>query len=180
VTVTHPDMTRFFMTIPEAVSLVVQAGAIGGRGQVFVLDMGEAVKIVDLACNMIRLSGKEPRLPGEDVKGPGDIAIQIVGSRPGEKIHEELWSETEAVAETDYPKILRLSRPPVDAAWLAQQLEELELLADDGDTLEVVAKLGAIVRTPQHEALPAPPPDREAVTDPAVTGSRAVRPRSEA
>ena len=83
VTVTHPEMTRYFMTIPEAVSLVVQAGAIGGRGQVFVLDMGEPVKIVDLAANMIRLSGKEPRLPGEQDDGARDVRIQYVGSRPG-------------------------------------------------------------------------------------------------
>ena len=93
VTVTHPEMTRYFMTIPEAVSLVVQAGAIGGRGQVFVLDMGEPVRIVDLASNMIRLSGKEPRLPGDQVTGPRDIAIKFVGSRPGEKLHEELWGD---------------------------------------------------------------------------------------
>jgi FlaA1/EpsC-like NDP-sugar epimerase len=84
VTVTHADMTRYFMTIPEAVSLVVQAGAIGGRGQVFVLDMGEPVKIMDLACNMIRLSGHQPRLPGQPATGPRDIAINIVGARPGE------------------------------------------------------------------------------------------------
>jgi len=98
VTVTHPEMTRYFMTIPEAVSLVVQAGAIGGRGQVFVLDMGEPVKIIDLAQNMIRLSGKVPRLPDEEVTSPRDIPIRYIGSRPGEKIHEELWSGNESLA----------------------------------------------------------------------------------
>src|SRR5207244_6725047 len=80
VTVTHAEMTRFFMTIPEAVSLIVQAGAIGGRGDVFVLDMGEPVRILDLARNMIRLSGKEP---------DRDVAIEFIGARPGEKLHEE-------------------------------------------------------------------------------------------
>jgi FlaA1/EpsC-like NDP-sugar epimerase len=152
VTVTHPEMTRYFMTIPEAVSLVVQAGAIGGRGQVFVLDMGEPVKIVELASNMIRLSGKEPRLPGDALLGPSDVSIKYVGSRPGEKLHEELWGDNEAVGETTHPKIMRLSRPPIDPAWLAQQLVELERLADDGDTLEVVAKLGSIVREPKLES----------------------------
>ncbi|MBV8562001.1 MAG: polysaccharide biosynthesis protein, partial [Actinobacteria bacterium] len=162
VTVTHPEMTRFFMTIPEAVSLVVQAGAIGGRGQVFVLDMGEPVKIVDLAQNMIRLSGKQPRLPGEPDGGPLDVRIQFIGSRPGEKIHEELWGGDEAVGETAHPKIMRLSRPPVDPEWLAEQLEELERLANEGDTLEVVAKLGSIVRAPKRDAAPAPPADTTA------------------
>jgi FlaA1/EpsC-like NDP-sugar epimerase len=152
VTVTHPEMTRFFMTIPEAVSLVVQAGAIGGRGQIFVLDMGDPVKIVDLAANMIRLSGHEPRLPGDETTGPRDVRVVFVGSRPGEKIHEELWSGDEAVGETTHPKIKRLSRPPVDAEWLTGQLRELEQLADDGDTLEVVAKLGAIVREPLRDS----------------------------
>ncbi|HXY81618.1 MAG TPA: nucleoside-diphosphate sugar epimerase/dehydratase [Gaiellaceae bacterium] len=173
VTVTHPEMTRFFMTIPEAVSLVVQAGAIGGRGQVFVLDMGEAVPIVDLAANMIRLSGNEPRFPGEPDGSPRDVRIQFIGARPGEKIHEELWSEDEAVGETAHPKIKRLSRPPVDAAWLAEELHELERLADEGDTLEVVGKLSAIVRAPK----------RETVTGPSPSGVRewqAVRPRNEA
>ncbi|HWH04941.1 MAG TPA: nucleoside-diphosphate sugar epimerase/dehydratase, partial [Gaiellaceae bacterium] len=85
VTVTHPEMTRYFMTIPEAVQLVVQAGAIGGQGQVFVLDMGEPVRIVELAENMIRLSGRE------------DVAISFVGTRPGEKLHEELWNDGETV-----------------------------------------------------------------------------------
>src|SRR5207249_9359934 len=79
VTVTHPEMTRFFMTIPEASSLVVQAGAIGGRGQVYVLDMGKPVKILDLAVNMIRLSGRDPET---------DISIPFVGAKPGEKLHE--------------------------------------------------------------------------------------------
>jgi FlaA1/EpsC-like NDP-sugar epimerase len=161
-TVTHPEMTRYFMTIPEAVSLIVQAGAIGGRGQVFVLDMGEPVKIVDLAENMIRLSGRQPRLPGEEAAGERDIRIQFVGSRPGEKIHEELWSDAEVVGETAHPKIMRLSRPPVDSAWLGRELAELEGLADEGDTLEVVAKLGAIVRTPTRSEPPTPSQPSEA------------------
>jgi FlaA1/EpsC-like NDP-sugar epimerase len=170
VTVTTPEMTRYFMTIPEAVSLVVQAGAIGGRGQVFVLDMGEPVKILDLACNMIRLSGKEPRLPADERTGPSDIPIKFVGARPGEKLHEELWSETEAVGQTEHPKIMRLSRAPVDGAWLTAQLQELERLADDGDTLEVVAKLGSIVREPKREAIPTPG------TEPAAFREEAGRP----
>jgi len=176
VTVTHPDMTRYFMTIPEAVSLVVQAGAIGGRGQVFVLDMGEPVRIVDLAQNMIRLSGKEPRLPGEEADGARDIRIQYVGSRPGEKIHEELWGDDEAVGETGHPKIMRLSRPPVDPVWLEQQLADLERLADEGDTLEVVAKLGTIVRapirmTPPEPQAEAPPHGLEVIADSPVPGA---------
>jgi FlaA1/EpsC-like NDP-sugar epimerase len=168
VTVTSPEMTRYFMTIPEAASLVVQAGAIGGRGQVFVLDMGEPVKIVDLACNMIRLSGKEPRLPGDAVVGPRDVPVKIVGSRPGEKLHEELWGDDESVGGTDHPKIMRLSRPAVDSGWLEAELAELERLADEGDTLEVVAKLNSIVRDPRRE-------------DPATaTASSAALPSSEA
>ena len=157
VTVTHPEMTRYFMTIPEAVSLVVQAGGIGGRGQVFVLDMGDPVKIVDLAANMIRLSGREPRLPGAPALGAADVPIRFVGSRPGEKLHEELWGDHESVGETTHPKIMRLSRPPVDPAWLAEELVELERLADEGDTLEVVAKLGSIVREPKLEQLKGSP-----------------------
>jgi FlaA1/EpsC-like NDP-sugar epimerase len=151
VTVTTPEMTRYFMTIPEAVSLVVQAGAIGGRGQIFVLDMGEPVRILDLACNMIRLSGKEPRLPADSGTGPNDIAVKFVGARPGEKLHEELWGDSESAGATDHPKIMRLSRAPIDPEWLSLQLVELEQLADDGDTLEVVGKLGTIVREPKRE-----------------------------
>jgi len=161
VTVRDPEMTRYFMTIPEAVSLVVQAGAIGGRGQVFVLDMGEPVKIVDLAQNMIRLSGKQPRLPGEEVTSSRDVPIAYVGARAGEKVHEELWGGHESVGATAHPKILRLSRPPVDSDWLDMQLAELERLADAGDTLEVVAKLGAIVQQPKQPAPSAPPASTE-------------------
>jgi FlaA1/EpsC-like NDP-sugar epimerase len=155
VTVTHPDMTRYFMTIPEAVSLVVQAGAIGGRGQVFVLDMGEPVRIVDLAQNMIRLSGKVPRLPDDTAASPRDLRITFIGSKPGEKIHEELWDGGDSVGETTHPKIMRLSRPPVDPEWLADQLAELERLADEGDTLEVVGKLQNVVSKPQRLQPPA-------------------------
>jgi FlaA1/EpsC-like NDP-sugar epimerase len=172
VTVTHPDMTRYFMTIPEAVSLVVQAGAIGGRGQVFVLDMGEPVKIVDLAQNMIRLSGKTPRLPDEPVTSQRDIQIRFIGSRPGEKIHEELWSGNESLGETAHPKIRRLSRPPVDPDWLSLQLADLERLADEGDTLEVVGKLGAIVREPKRVE----PPQLSDTGSYRTVGEAAVKP----
>jgi FlaA1/EpsC-like NDP-sugar epimerase len=140
-TVTHPEMTRYFMTIPEAVSLIVQAGAIGGRGQVFVLDMGEPVKIVDLARNMIRLSGKEPET---------QIAIEFIGAKPGEKLHEELWNEGEKVSPTSHPKLMRATRKPVDADWLEDQLAELEGMVGRGETLDVVARLAAMIREPQR------------------------------
>jgi FlaA1/EpsC-like NDP-sugar epimerase len=145
VTVTHPEMTRYFMTIPEAVSLVVQAGAIGGGGQVFVLDMGEPVRIVDLAQNMIRLSGKEPDT---------DVRIEFVGARPGEKLHEELWGDGEEVVDTLHPKIRCARRAAIDVAWLEDELAELERLVEDGETLEVVSRLGAIIRAPKRSSLP--------------------------
>jgi FlaA1/EpsC-like NDP-sugar epimerase len=176
VTVTHPEMTRYFMTIPEAVSLVVQAGAIGGRGQVFVLDMGEPVRIVDLAQNMIRLSGKEARLPDDPATSARDVRIAFVGSRPGEKIHEELWSEDDSVGETTHPKILRLSRPPVDPDWLEQQVAELEHLADDGDTLGVVGKLRNVVHEPRRLGAPTAPAASE-MPPAELPGERAPSPR---
>ena len=147
VTVTHPEMTRFFMTIPEAVSLTVQAGAIGGRGEIFVLDMGEPVRIVDLARNMILLSGKDP---------DRDIAIEYVGARPGEKLHEELWSEGEHVAATGHPKIRLVTRPSIDASWLDDELAELEGMVERGETLDLVARLGAMMKAPSR--LPAAEP----------------------
>jgi FlaA1/EpsC-like NDP-sugar epimerase len=141
VTVTNPEMTRYFMTTPEAVSLVIQAGSIGGRGEIFVLDMGEPVKILDLAESMIRLSGKEP---------DKDIPIEFIGVRAGEKLHEELWGENETVGETAHPKIHRARRPPVDGVWLEDELGSLEQLVEAGETLEVVSRLSAMVREPRR------------------------------
>jgi FlaA1/EpsC-like NDP-sugar epimerase len=141
VTVTHPEMTRFFMTIPEAVQLVIQAGAIGESGDIYVLDMGKPVKIVDLAHNMVRLSGKEP---GRDVK------VEFIGARPGEKLHEELWGEGEQAVPTSHAKILRCAGRPVDPAWLEEELAELERLVETGETLDVVARLGAMTRAPRR------------------------------
>jgi FlaA1/EpsC-like NDP-sugar epimerase len=140
VTVTNPEMTRFFMTIPEASSLVVQAGAMGGRGQVYVLDMGEPVKILDLAKQMIRLSGKDE----------SQIPIVFTGARAGEKLHEVLWNEGEMVGPTSHPKIMRAARAAIDRGWLEESLAELERLADEGDTLGVVAKLNSMVKEPRR------------------------------
>ncbi len=145
VTVTNPEMTRYFMTTPEAVSLVIQAGSIGGRGEIFVLDMGEPVRILDLAHTMIRLSGKEP---------DRDIPIEFIGARAGEKLHEELWSEDEVVADTKHPKIKRARRAPVDGVWLEEALATLEQLVAAGETLEVVSRLSAMVRAPQRVGSP--------------------------
>jgi FlaA1/EpsC-like NDP-sugar epimerase len=103
VTVTHPEVTRYFMTIPEAAQLVIQAGAMGTGGDVFLLDMGEPVKIVDLAKQMIRLSGFRPI----DENGVGDIEIQFTGLRPGEKLYEELLIDQESVEKTEHERIVR-------------------------------------------------------------------------
>ncbi len=141
VTVTHKDMTRYFMTIPEAVSLIVQAGAIGEQAHVYVLDMGEPVSIYELAENMIRLSGKVPER---------DVAIRVTGVRAGEKLHEVLWNEDEAAEPTAHPKILAASQEPIDPAWLDGELSELERLVGDGETLELVSRLNAMARAPQR------------------------------
>jgi FlaA1/EpsC-like NDP-sugar epimerase len=98
VTITHPEMRRYFMTIPEAVQLVLQAGALGRGGEVFVLDMGEPVRIVDLATDLIRLSGLEVG---------NDIEIRFTGTRPGEKLYEELFFNSENAIATEHPKVLR-------------------------------------------------------------------------
>jgi FlaA1/EpsC-like NDP-sugar epimerase len=141
VTVTHRDMTRYFMTIPESVSLIVQAGAIGGRGHIYVLDMGEPVSIYELAQNMIRLSGKVPER---------DVAIQISGVRPGEKLHEVLWNADESGEPTAHPKILAASQAPIDPSWLDVELHELERLVEEGETLELVSRLTTMTREPER------------------------------
>ncbi len=143
VTVTHPEMERYFMTIPEAVQLIIQAGAIGESGDIFVLDMGTPVKIVELAHDMIRLSGKEPER---------DIAVEFIGVRPGEKLREELWGDGEQVVPTSHAKILRSACRPVDPAWLDDEVAELERLVEAGETVEVVARLGEMVRAPRRIA----------------------------
>ncbi|HEX9417014.1 MAG TPA: nucleoside-diphosphate sugar epimerase/dehydratase [Gaiellaceae bacterium] len=147
VTVTHPEMTRYFMTTPEAVALVVQAGGIGGRGEIYVLDMGEPVRILELAGNMIRLSGKEPEV---------DIPIEFVGVRPGEKMHEELVGEHETATPTAHPKISMVTRPTVDARWLEERLGVIERLVEDGETLELTSLLTAMMREPQRASVAAP------------------------
>ena len=104
ITVTHPDVTRYFMTIPEASQLVIQAGALGQGGDVFLLDMGDPVRIQDLARQMIALSGLKVRESGKDI---GDIAIQYSGLRPGEKLYEELLIDQENTEITAHSRILR-------------------------------------------------------------------------
>jgi FlaA1/EpsC-like NDP-sugar epimerase len=147
VTVTHPEMTRYFMTIPEAVQLIIQAGAIGESGEIYVLDMGAPVRIIDLAHNMIRLSGKEPDL---------DIKVDFIGVRPGEKLHEELFGQGEDAEPTRHPKILRSASRPVDPSWLEDELAALERLVEAGDTLEVVNRLGTMIRGPHRARAEAP------------------------
>lgn len=105
ITLTHPDITRYFMTIPEAAQLVIQAGAMGKGGDVFVLDMGEPVRIADLAVRMVHLSGQEVKTPGTPA---GTIELNYVGLRPGEKLYEELLIGSN-VSGTDHPLII--SRP---------------------------------------------------------------------
>ena len=113
-TLTHPDVTRYFMTIPEAVQLVMEAAATSAGDDIFVFDMGERVRIADLARRMIRLAGL--------VEGQ-DIQVDIVGLRPGEKLHEELMSGQESLLPTHHPKILRAARAEVDRAAIREQIE---------------------------------------------------------
>ncbi|MEK6627606.1 MAG: nucleoside-diphosphate sugar epimerase/dehydratase [Bdellovibrionota bacterium] len=127
VTVTHPEVTRYFMTIPEASQLVLQAGAMGDGGEVFVLDMGEAIKIVDLARNMIELSGFEVKDKDSD---QGDIAINFVGLRPGEKLYEELLIGSK-VGKTAHPRIMNADEEFIELKKLMGFMEKLKFNCDN-------------------------------------------------
>jgi FlaA1/EpsC-like NDP-sugar epimerase len=147
VTVTHPEMVRYFMTIPEAVRLVIQAGALGEGGEIFLLDMGEPVRILDLARDLIRLSGL---VPGEE------IPIKITGIRPGEKLYEELLTAQEGTSATKHERIL-VARPSApDSALLQRRVEELIALAEAGRAEAVRAKIAEIV--PDYDDQPNPVP----------------------
>ncbi len=140
-TVTHPEIIRYFMTIPEAAQLVIQAGSMGEGGDVFVLDMGEAVKIVDLARLMIRLAGRTERTADDP---HGDIEIQFTGLRPGEKLYEELLIGDD-VTGTDHPMIMRANEAELAADVLAEGLAELQESCADQDAERTLALLRRLV-----------------------------------
>ncbi len=140
-TVTHPEMTRFFMTIPEASRLILQASLFGGPGDLFVLDMGDPIRIVDLARDLARLAGRDP----------DSVPIRFVGLRPGEKLHESLFYSAEAVEATAHPKVLRTRRGTPPPAALLDSLDELVAIGAGGDhelartcLLETLAKLDGV------------------------------------
>ncbi|MEA1899613.1 MAG: nucleoside-diphosphate sugar epimerase/dehydratase, partial [Thermodesulfobacteriota bacterium] len=148
VTVTHPEITRFFMTIEEASQLILQAFTMGEGGEIFILEMGTPVKIVDMARDLIRLSGKEPDT---------DIEIKFIGLRPGEKLYEELITEGEGIVKTEHEKILVLKnnvptkgRTPQESefnnlSYLKEKVKELKALADAHDAKGIKVKLKEIV-----------------------------------
>ena len=141
VTVTSPEMTRYFMTIHEAAQLIVQAGGVGRGGDVFVLDMGDPVRIIDLAHDMIRLSGLEPER---------DIQVTITGIRPGEKLHEGLFEDTEDVERTHHEKLMRARRAPISPEWLEIELDTVERLANEGDEPAALERVRAMIANPRR------------------------------
>jgi len=143
VTVTDPAMTRYFMTIPEAVQLIIRAGSLANGGEVFVLEMGEPVKIMDLARDMIRLSGLEP---------DRDIAIEIVGRRPGEKLGEQLFDAYERPIPTPAQRILRAERAPLDPQWVEETFDQVGLLTLEGDAAGLAAKVAELSQVRARQA----------------------------
>jgi FlaA1/EpsC-like NDP-sugar epimerase len=149
VTITHPDMERYFMTIPEAVHLVLQASTMGKGGEVFVLNMGEQVRILDLAEDLIRLSGLEP---GKDIE------IVFTGIRPGEKLSEELWDKNVQYQATTHPDIMLLADEDyIDGNVLGRMVDELAHLAGEGDPDAIIRLLDEFI--PGAAVRSTPPPD---------------------
>lgn len=136
ITLTHKDINRFFMTIPEASQLVLQAGAFAKVGEIFVLDMGKPVRIYDLACDLIRLSGLEPNK---------DIEIEITGLRPGEKLYEEVLMDEEGLNKTDNEKIFIGSSLHIEYNTLKNELNELRGIIERNEIYELVGKLKQFV-----------------------------------
>ena len=142
VTVTHPDIIRYFMTIPEAVSLVLEAGAMAKGGEIFVLDMGAPVKITTLAENLIRMYGKVPYK---------DVPIVFTGLRPGEKLFEELLMDEEGLKSTENKKIFIGNQIDIDEKELLRKLEILRNVADANDSERTVEFLADLVPTFNHK-----------------------------
>ena len=142
VTVTHPDIIRFFMTIPEAVSLVLEAGRLAKGGEIFVLDMGAPVKVLTLAENMIRMSGYEPY---------EDMDIQFIGLRPGEKLYEEILMDEEGLTKTDNNRIFIGQQVKIDPVVFPKELYDLKQIALHGTRQELLDKLVQIVPTFHHK-----------------------------
>lgn len=138
ITITHPDVKRYFMTIPEAVNLVLQAGGLSRGGELFVLNMGEAVRIVQLAEDLVRLSGLSA----------AEVPIVFTGLRPGEKLEEALWEADAVVEPTSHPEVLRVKEnDPIDGAQLARSLESLTAAAASADRLQLEAALAEWIPT---------------------------------
>ena len=155
VTVTHPEMVRYFMTIPEAAQLVLQAASMATGGKVFVLDMGEQVKIVDLAREMITLSGFRP---------DEDIAIEFTGVRPGEKLYEELMIEGEGVSRTQHPKIGIWQSIAVNWDSLVENINDFIAKADSMSPDEVRARLNELVPEYRPEGDSGDPRERQSAS----------------
>ena len=172
-TVTDERMSRYFMTIPEAVQLIIRAGSLGGAlgsesvdraidsesldppgAATFVLEMGDPVKIVDLAEAMIRLSGLEPER---------DIAIQFLGARPGEKFHEDLFNPYERPQPTPAQRIVRADHDPLDPDWVERTFAEINLLVLEGDAAALTNRVSRLARARMTEGLD--------VTDEVAAGS---------
>ena len=146
ITLTHAEITRYFMTIPEATQLVMQAGAMGGNGEVFLLDMGEPVKILELAKRMVELSG----LKVKDANNQGDIEIKITGLRPGEKLYEELLIGERPIA-TDHPEIFMGMEDFLTEQELAPIVAELISICKEGNAKKALNLIHSLIRTNQAE-----------------------------